>query len=186
MTEENTKPENVDNDIQNRRSQIYGSRWFIWWRTQIQVLMSGSPDNHVAALMLMFPCMDRVYTLCNPDNMSGDPKDWRGYTPKMLKYFFEKPPEVKEEEYNKAIKVASNDLVNALKHDAFIREGVVLKDTVHQMENGSVVYPYIPYPISFADGKARIAPTAFWNTVRDRIDKFYLRGVSPSDDPESQ
>ncbi len=47
-------------DIENA---TYKDAWAISARPQIQQLMAGSPDNHVAALTLLIPWMDRLYTL---------------------------------------------------------------------------------------------------------------------------
>ena len=41
----------------------YRDAWAISARPQIQQLMAGSPDNHVAAVTLLIPWMDRLYTL---------------------------------------------------------------------------------------------------------------------------
>lgn len=178
MSQENNKHGNIGDKIlvRNLENLTHKEIWFIYWRPQIQTLMSGSPDNHVVALMLMIPCMDKVYTLHNPNNLPGNPKKWRGYTKEMLKYFFEKPAKVEKERYNKAINTVSDRLVNGLKHDTFIREGIVLLDTnPHIGEDGFVTYRSNPYPISLVGEVAYIAPTAFWNTVRDIIDDFYLK-----------
>ena len=45
--------------------------WAISARPQIQQLMAGSADNHVAAMTLLIPWMDQVYTLESGDSSKG-------------------------------------------------------------------------------------------------------------------
>ena len=45
--------------------------WAISARPQIQQLLAGSPDNHVAALTLLIPWMDQVYTLESGESSKG-------------------------------------------------------------------------------------------------------------------
>ena len=97
-------------NIGNFDSATYKDVWFIHYRPQIQILMSGSSDNHVAALLLIIACMDRVYVLANSDK-----SDKRGYTRDMLKFFFSKPEGQDDEEYERRMKTLTNDFVNALK-----------------------------------------------------------------------
>lgn len=156
----------------------YKEVWFIYYRPQIQTLMSGSPDNHVAALLLMIACMDRVYTLAYPDK-SGQ----RGYTQDMLKYFLPKPEGENDDKYGERMKTLAEGLVNALKHDAFVRENVMLSDAAYLPTganvNGQGIEVIIKGQRRIAvtledDGKLTIAATAFWNHIRDTIDDFYV------------
>ena len=55
-------------DIENA---TYKDAWAISARPQIQQLMAGSPDNHVAALTLLIPWMDRLYTLESGESSKG-------------------------------------------------------------------------------------------------------------------
>lgn len=126
----------------------YKEVWFIYYRPQIQTLMSGSPDNHVAALLLMIACMDRVYTLKYPKK--------RGYTRDLLKYFFPKPEGENDDEYDKQMKKLAEDLVNALKHDAFVRENVMLSDAAYLPTGANVNGQVIEVAVK---GHRRIAVT---------------------------
>ena len=45
--------------------------WAISARPQVQQLMAGSPDNHVAAMTLLIPWMDRLYTLETNESSKG-------------------------------------------------------------------------------------------------------------------
>ena len=49
----------------------YREAWAISARPQVQQLMAGSPDNHVAALTLLIPWMDRLYTLETAESSKG-------------------------------------------------------------------------------------------------------------------
>ena len=166
-------------NIGNLTSATHKEVWFIYYRPQIQTLMSGSPDNHVAALLLMIACMDRVYTLAYPDK-SGQ----RGYTQDMLKYFLPKPEGENDDEYDKQMKTLADDLVNALKHDSFIRSpNVMLSDAIYLGTKVDVNGEAIPAAVKGQrriavtwedDGKLTIAATAFWYLIRDTIDDFYV------------
>ena len=162
-------------NIGNLTSATHKEIWFIYYRPQIQTLMSGSPDNHVAALLLMIACMDRVYTLKYPKK--------HGYTQDMLKYFLPKPEGENDAEYGERMKKLAEDLVNALKHDAFVRENVMLSDSAYLATganvNGQVIGVAVKGQRRIAvtwedDGKLTIAATAFWNHIRDTIDDFYV------------
>jgi hypothetical protein len=139
--------------------------------------MSGSSDNHVAALLLIFACMDRVYVLANQDK-SGK----RGYTREMLTFFFPKLEYQDEVECEKRMKTLTEDFVNALKHDSFVRENVILRDSVGWLQTGGVDGQAIEVVVRGhrrmaatyeEDGKLTIAATAFWNYIRAEIDRFY-------------
>ena len=170
-------------NIGNLTSATYKDVWYIYYRPQIQILMSGSSDNHVAALLLMIACMDRVYTLACPDK-SGQKG---GYTQDMLKYFFPKPEDENDDEYDRRMKSLADDLVNALKHDTFVRENVILSDAAQLLTEVAVKDQVIGVQVievvvkglrriavtSEDNGKLTIAATAFWNCIRDTIDNFY-------------
>lgn len=59
----------------------YKDAWAISVRPQIQQLMAGSPDNHVVAVTLLIPWMDRLYTL-----ETGEPS--KGKTKNVVAHFF--------------------------------------------------------------------------------------------------
>ncbi|MXX83987.1 MAG: hypothetical protein F4Y70_11080, partial [Chloroflexi bacterium] len=162
--------------IGNFDSATYKDVWFIHYRPQIQILMSGSPDNHIAALLLIIACMDRIYVLANPEKSSK-----RGYTRDMMKFFFPKPAGQDEEEYERRMKTMTEDFVNALKHDSFVRDNVMLSDKVASLQTHGVegkaievvVQNHVRNAVTYEDnGKLTIAPTAFWNVIRDFIARF--------------
>ena len=99
--------------------------WELLWRPQIEYLMNNAVtkdvvDNHVAALMLMIPCIDRTYTLIHPPNADG-------YTTAMMKWAFpERDVGISEKDYKTCIRALRDGLVNGLKHDAFLRPNVYL------------------------------------------------------------
>ena len=61
-------------NIGETENATFKDAWAISARPQIQQLMAGSPDNHVAAVTLMFPWMDRLYTLENGASSKGKTK----------------------------------------------------------------------------------------------------------------
>lgn len=135
--------------------------WEIQWRPQIEHLVNNAithdvVDNHLAALMLMIPCIDRAFTFENPQ---GD----TGYTKAMLKWSFpEQDVGVTPKDYKKCIDAMRDGLVNGLKHDSFLRGQVYINN-----EEGN------PHPF-YANGDVVIVnPSAFWRHVRDRIDGYY-------------
>lgn len=162
-------------NIGNLASATHKEVWFIYYRPQIQTLMSGSPDNHVAALLLMIACMDRVYTLKYPKKL--------GYTQDMLKYFFPKPEDENNHEYDGRMKTLADDFVNGLKHDSFVRANVMLSDAAYLPAetgvSGQVIEVAVKgqrrIAVTWEDGgKLTIAATAFWYLIRDKIDNFYV------------
>ena len=161
--------------------------WFVHWRPQIELLMAGSSDNYVAALMLMIPCMERVYTLAHPQ--------WDSYQRKkagekhkrlpidfVLKWFFKNEG---SDEYDQIIETVAQGFANGLKHDSFIRDEVRLWDgfvgRIQSGQTGNEIDSFIHaqriralIPIEGTDGHVSIAPHPFWTVVKHRIDKFYI------------
>ncbi len=60
--------------ISQLSNATYKDAWAISARPQIQQLMAGSPDNHVAAVTLLIPWMDRLYTLESGGSSKGRTK----------------------------------------------------------------------------------------------------------------
>ena len=135
--------------------------WELLWRPQIDHLMNNLVandvvDNHVAALTLMIPCIDRTFTLIYPQN--GD-----GYTTAMMKWAFpEKEVSISAKDYKTCIRTMRDGLVNGLKHDAFLRPNVYL----HGAENN-------PLPFYVQGDYVIVNPQAFWTHVRNKIDNYY-------------
>ena len=64
-------------------------------------------------------------------------------------------------------------LTNGLKHNAFIRKGVGLMDTL----NGQ----HIPEPIEKEGKLIWVAPTAFWNHLKPQFEAIYAQHNCPYD-----
>ena len=135
--------------------------WEIQWRPQIEFLMNNAithdmVDNHLAAIMLMIPCIDRAFTIENPQ---GD----TGYTTAMLKWAFpENAVDISTKDYKKCIKEMRDGLINGLKHDSFLRGSVY----IHNAENN-------PNPFYVNGDFVIVNPHAFWTHVRNKIDDYY-------------
>ena len=177
-------------DILSEHRHRHDRIWFLYWRPQIEALMSGSSENYVAALMLIIPCMERTYTLKHPE--------WDYYKMKragknakqlpiadVFKWFFrnENP-----QEYDQIIKVVAQGFANGLKHDSFVRAEICLYDeNVAPVQSGnsgdavdSMMHVRRTQAItSMGDGRVAIAPRSFWNVVKHKIDKFYVEDYSP-------
>ena len=172
-------------DILGEDKNKHNKNWFVYWRPQIENLMSGSKENYVAALMLMIPCMERVYTLKNPDaDHYRQKKHGKNIKPvpieSVFKEFFtnENP-----QEYDQIIRTVAIGLANGLKHDSFIRDEIHLSDELVARHRSGVTGDaidsawYLPRTqaiVSMKDGRVAIAPSSFWIVVRRQIDKFYL------------
>ena len=172
--------QNPDPDLQRRLRRVRvlanGKKfrakemWENFYRDQIDELMSGSTVNYVAALALMIPCMDRVYTLlhpccdrdevCKPDTSYG----W-----KMFKMFF---PAFG---FDKSIyDYLNKNLRNGVIHYAFMRGAIGIDETFTDTNNygdASNVF----HQLKTSDGRVvlLIAVPWFWKRVKIRIDRFY-------------
>jgi len=135
--------------------------WELLWRQQIDHLMNNIVtndvvDNHVAALMLMIPCIDRTYTLINPPNPDG-------YTTAMMKWAFPvQDVGISEKDYKSCIRTLRDGLVNGLKHDAFLRPNVYLSNDKNN-----------PHPFYLNGEIVIVNPDMFWTQVRNRIDGYF-------------
>ncbi len=132
------------------------------WRGQIERLLI-TPDDHPFALLGMMACMELAF-LCK-SRLPLYPKDRKKQArPKqILDSFF--PPE----DFPHSERLAAR-LFNGLKHNAYVRRGVALEDTVGGNE-------YIEEPIRLCDcGQVvLIAPTAFWKHVKKQIEAIYAK-----------
>ena len=135
--------------------------WEVHWRPQIEYLMNNAiidnvANNHVAALMLMIPCIDRTFTFI-------DPQESNEYTTAMLKWAFpEEDVGISAKDYKKCIKEMRDGLVNGLKHDSFLRGKVVISNTDSN-----------PLPFYVNQGPVVVNPSGFWTHVRNKIDGYY-------------
>lgn len=147
-------------DIENA---TYREAWAISARPQIQQLMAGSPDNHVAAVTLLIPWMDRLYTL-----ETG--KSSKGKTKQVVAHFF---PQIDGYELGRL-----TGFVIDLKHIGYAGKKSALIDTVPTTNSmGSVELVHAQRstsPYTLVDDVLLIHPTAFVQHVRGQIDQAFI------------
>ncbi len=150
----------------------YKEAWVISARPQIQQLMAGSPDNHVAAMTLLIPWMDRLYTL-----ESGESS--KGKTKQVAAHFF---PQIEGYELGRL----TGFLID-LKHIGYAGKKCALLDslpTINLMGNVEVQHDQrFSKPYTLVNDILLIHPTAFVEEVRGQIDKVFL--ASPSEDSQA-
>ena len=137
--------------------------WAISARPQIQQLMAGSPDNHVAAMTLLIPWMDQVFTL-----KSGESS--KGKTKQVVATFF---PEIEGYELGRL-----TGFVIDLKHIGYAGNKCAMVDsvqTINLMGNVEVKHDQrFAKPYTLVDDILLIHPTAFVEHVRGQIDKAFV------------
>lgn len=147
-------------DIENA---TYKEAWAISARPQIQGLMAGSPDNHVAAMTLLIPWMDRLYTL-----ESGESS--KGKTRQVVAHFF---PQIEGYELGRL-----TGFVIDLKHIGYAGQKSAILDsvqTINLMGNVEVAHDQrFSRPYSLINDILLIHPTAFVEHVRGQIDKAFI------------
>lgn len=147
-------------EIQN---VTYKDAWSTSARPQIQQLMAGSADNHVAAMTLLIPWMDQVYTL-----ESGEPS--KGKTKQVVATFF---PEIDGYELGRL-----TGFVIDLKHIGYAGRKCALLDsvpTINLMGNVEVKHDQrFSNPYTLVDDILLIHPTAFVEQVREQIDQAFI------------
>ena len=92
-----------------------------------------------------------------------------------------------------AISILQKQLVNGLKHDSFVRPGVLFEDRVPLTPtipmNGEesplpvIVESFRP-PLEYKEDHVIVGTTLFWRMVQAKIDRFYLEeydGWVPTD-----
>ena len=140
----------------------YNDAWAISARPQIQQLMAGSPDNHVAALTLLIPWMDQIYT-----QESGESS--KGRTRQVVATFF---PEAEGYELGRL-----TGFVIDLKHIGYAGKKCAMVDSVPSINMmGSVEVKHdqrFTAPYTLLDDILLIHPTAFVEHVRGRIDNAF-------------
>lgn len=140
--------------------------WAIGARPQIQQLLAGSPDNHVAALTLLIPWMDQVYTL-----ESGESS--KGKTRQVTATFF---PQAEGYELGRL-----TGFIIDLKHIGYAGKKCALLDavqTTNQMGSVEVLHDQrFSEPYTLLNDILLIHPTAFVEHVRGRIDRAYAYGA---------
>lgn len=144
----------------------YKHAWAISARSQIQQLMAGSPDNHVAAMTLLIPWMDRLYTLETAESSKGKTKQ-------VVATFF---PEIDGYELGRL-----TGFVIDLKHIGYAGKRRALLDSIPTINlMGSVEVKHdqrFTKPYSLVDDILLIHPTAFVEHVRGQIDRALIDSV---------
>ncbi len=150
-------------DIENAS---YKDAWAISARPQIQQLMAGSPDNHVAAMTLLIPWMDRRYTL-----ESGESS--KGKTRQVVAHFF---PAIEGYELGRL-----TGFVIDLKHIGYAGKKSAILDsvqTINLMGNVEVKHDQrFSKPYTLVNDILLIHPTAFVEQVRGQIDKAFVNSA---------
>ena len=139
--------------------------WAISARPQIQQLMAGSPDNHVAAMTLLIPWMDRLYTLETGESSKGKTKH-------VVAHFFS---QIDGYELGRL-----TGFVIDLKHIGYAGKKCAMVDsvqTINLMGNVEVKHDQrFTKPYTLANDILLIHPTAFVEQVRGQIDKAFVDG----------
>ena len=149
--------------IGDSESATYKDAWAISARPQIQQLMAGSPDNHVAAVTLLIPWMDRLFTLETGDSSKGKTKH-------VVAHFF---PDIEGYELGRL-----TGFVIDLKHIGYAGKKSALLDsvqTVNVMGNVEVKHDQrFSKPYTLVDDILIVHPTAFVEHVRNQIDQAFI------------
>ena len=147
-------------DIENA---TYKDAWAISARPQIQQLMAGSTDNHVAAVTLLIPWMDRLFTLETGDSSKGKTKH-------VVAHFF---PDIEGYELGRL-----TGFVIDLKHIGYAGKKCALLDsaqTINLMGNVEVKHDQrFSAPFTLVDDILIVHPTAFVEHVRNQIDQAFV------------
>ena len=144
--------------------------WAISARPQVQQLMAGTADNHVAAMTLLIPWMDRLFTLETGQSSKGKTKH-------VVAHFF---PQIDGYELGRL-----TGFVIDLKHIGYAGKKCALVDSVQTtnlMGNVEVKHDRrFSKPYSLVEDILLIHPTAFVEHVRGQIDQAFVdRGAEAS------
>lgn len=155
--------------ISQQNEQASGlTAWSVSARPQIQQLMAGSPDNHVAAMTLLIPWMDQVFTRASGQSSKGK-------TRQVVASFF---PDAAGYELGRL-----TGFVIDLKHIGYAGKKCALVDalpTVNMMGGVEVRHEQrFAQPYSLLDDILVIHPTAFVEHVRRRIDEALVDDAQP-------
>ena len=135
--------------------------WERSYRSQIDFLIRSGSENHIAALVLMMPCMEMVYKL-----KTGKTKpDWV----RTLKMFF---PAIGFE--HRTYQQLANLIRNGFVHDGYTKGHVGLNSTHHTPEEyKDSEQVFQGFRTEAGQFKLLIIPAFFWARVRNKIDTFY-------------
>ncbi len=134
--------------------------WERSYRPQIDRLIRSGTENHIAALVLMMPCMEMVYKL-----KTGKKMNWI----ETLKMFF--PADGFDHHTYKSL---ANLIRNGFVHDGFTKGDVGISSADHALEkysDGQQVF--VGTRSETGRFNLLIVPAYFWARVRDKIDSFY-------------
>ena len=135
--------------------------WERHYRSQIDYLIRSGMENHIAALVLMMPCMELVYKL----KTGWRQQNWN----ETMKMFF---PAIG---FNDRTYVQLRDFVrNGFSHDGFTK-GYVGISTIHHTPEEYSDTQQVFQGIRSETGQFNllIIPAFFWARVRNKIDSFY-------------
>ena len=125
--------------------------------------MAGSTDNHVAAVTLLIPWMDRLFTLETGDSSKGKTKH-------VVAHFF---PDIEGYESGRL-----TGFVIDLKHIGYAGKKCALLDsvqTINLMGNVEVKHDQrFSTPYTLLDNILIVHPTAFVEHVRNQIDQAFI------------
>ena len=149
--------------ISEIENATYQDAWAISARPQIQQLMAGSVDNHVAAMTLLIPWMDRVFTLETGESSKGKTKQV------VARFFLE----IEGYELGRL-----TGFVIDLKHIGYAGKKCAILDsvqTINLMGNVELKHDQrFTKPYTLVDDILLIHPTAFVEHVRGQIDKAFI------------
>ena len=135
--------------------------WKRCYRSQIDYLISSGTENHIAALVLMMPCMEMVYKLKTGNHR----QNWS----ETMKMFF--PAFGFSDDTYRQLR----DLVrNGFSHDGFTKGYVGISSAHHTPEEYSDHQQVFEgFRTETGEFKLLIIPAFFWARVRSKIDSFY-------------
>jgi len=157
----------VPKRIRATRYIMGGEKWTakdMWqrcYRSQIDYLIRSGEENHIAALVLMMPCMEMVYKLKTGDHR----QNWS----ETMKMFF---PAFG---FNDSTYRQLRDLVrNGFSHDGFTKGYVGISSAHHTPEEYTDrEQVFTATRTETGEFKLLIIPAFFWARVRDKIDSFH-------------
>ena len=135
--------------------------WERRYRSQIDRLIRAGPENHIAALVLMMPCMEMVYRL-----KTGLPKqNWS----ETMKMFFPACG------FSDATYRQLRDFVrNGFAHEGFTKGYVGISSAHHTPEEYSDSQQvFLGMRSETGQFNLLIIPAFFWERVKNKIDSFY-------------
>ena len=172
-TEKQTVPEFEFDEVAQDRAMAR-TMWWRCFRPSIVVLIETDENYHDAALLLLVPCMEKVYAIEHPQY-----KNRRVPYGKVVQRFF---PYLGEEECD----LFRRRVANGLKHDSFIRTEILeLKyPGIEQFEHLPIslfqcwiseteVEDFDELPEDEKMSFLVINKLRFWEAVYPQIDEFY-------------